>query len=836
MAQKVGAIYYDVTLDTSKLIDGTRDVDRAIDGTALKFNALAVAVKLLAVAYATLKSAQLADDMRLLSARVEVAAGSIDKGADAMRQLEAISRRTQTAIADNAAVFNRLNQSMIQMGGTQGDTLKLVELLGKAVKVSGASAVEASAAMLQFGQALGSGKLAGDELRSLMESAPYLMRQLADGIGVPVGALKKLGEEGKLTSDVVVNALSKAATQIDADFAKFPQTIGAAMTVATDAALKANEKLDELTGTSAALTGVTQGLGRVLDKLALQFGAANTEAGKMGRNDAIASWAQKTQTAFSYVVDAVDVAWQALSVFGRNVNFVFTAIGTEIGGIGAQIAAVMRGDFAGAKAIGDAMTADAQQRRAELDKQDAETLSKRKTWGAQMRDAWNDGSKPPSSNSGFGRLKPPLSGGDDGKAKKQPFDATKYLAGLGAKAADEWAKVAIVEAEALRQNNELLKKKDITQKQHEEAKTLIIADANKQREELMAKDTETYLKEMSDRYQKEQNARRVAMEYMANLTRAVNPIDALRQEYEGKLSLVTQYEQLMAKAGVDATLTGQATRTQITAEYEAQRRGLAEQSFRSQGDAQAFLIDSLNALNQTATTSIMGLLDGTMTATDAMRGLATVVLNEAVSSLVQIGIQQIKNALLSDTLAAADKARGAANGAVYAASVSAQVVGMSSMAAMNAFAATAAIPIIGPALAPAAAASAAAIAGALGAPAIATAPLAGARQYGGPVSSGSLYRVNEQGRPEMFTAANGSQYMMPTTSGRVTSADNVGGGVQWSIVVNNTAPGATATASVDQNSRTISIAVSEVANQIRTNTGPVWSALKSSTTTGSRLS
>lgn len=117
-----------------------------------------------------------------------------------MRALEEMSRRTQTAVADNAAVFSRLNQSLIQMGGTQEDTLRLTELLGKAVKVSGGSAQEASAAMLQFGQALGSGKLAGDELRSLMETAPYLMRQLADGIGVPVGSLKKLGEEGKLTA------------------------------------------------------------------------------------------------------------------------------------------------------------------------------------------------------------------------------------------------------------------------------------------------------------------------------------------------------------------------------------------------------------------------------------------------------------------------------------------------------------------------------------------------------------------------------------------------------------------------------------------------------------
>lgn len=784
MAQKVGEIFYSVTLDTSQLIDGTRDVDRAIDHSVLKFNALALAVKLLAVAYATLKSAQLADDMRMLAARVEVAAGSIDKGAEAMRQLEAISRRTQTAVSDNAAVFSRLNQSMLQMGGTQNDTLKLVELLGKAVKVSGASAVEASAAMLQFGQALGSGKLAGDELRSLMETAPYLMRQLADGIGVPVGALKKLGEEGKLTSDVVVNALSKAATQIDADFAKFPQTIGAAMTVATDAALKANEKLDELTGTSAALTGVTQGLGRVLDKLALQFGAANTEAGKMGRNDAIASWSQKTQTAFSYVVDAADVTWQALSVFGRNVNFVFTAIGTEIGGIGAQIAAVMRGDFAGAKAIGDAMTADAQARRAELDKQDAETLARRKTWGAQMREAWavgaGAGRGSVNPQAAGGNIKPPK-GADDGKTKKQPFDASKYLAGLSAKAADEWAKVAIVEAEALRQNDVLLKKKDITQKQHEEAKTLIIADANKQREELMAKDTESYLKEMSDRYQREQMLKEKAEKgrdaaKLAISTAKDDPVERIRNEEQRKLDAMEEFR------------IRDVANSQL---YEDAKLAIKKDAAKQE--------QAIQDQNNMASLTMAGNLASSM-----------------YDLLVKSGKEK---SALGKALFLASKAMAVAeiimNTEVAAAKAGAQLgifgLPMATMIRATGYA------------------SAGMVAG------MAVAEVSGGRQYGGPVSSGSLYRVNEQGRPEMFTAANGNQYMMPTTGGRVTSADNVGGGVQWSIVVNNTAPGATATASVDQNSRTISIAVSEVANQIRTNTGPVWSALKSSTTTGSRL-
>lgn len=112
----------------------------------------------------------------------------------------------------------------------------------------------------------------------------------------------------------------------------------------------------------------------------------------------------------------------------------------------------------------------------------------------------------------------------------------------------------------------------------------------------------------------------------------------------------------------------------------------------------------------------------------------------------------------------------------------------------------------------------------------------GGRQYGGPVSAGSLYRVNETGRPEMFTAANGSQFMLPTSGGRVTAADKVGGAaVEWRIVVNNNAPGAAASASVDQSARVVSIAVEAVAGGIRDRSGPVWNALRGSTNVQGRL-
>lgn len=271
-----------------------------------------------------------------------------------------------------------------------------------------------------------------------------------------------------------------------------------------------------------------------------------------------------------------------------------------------------------------------------------------------------------------------------------------------------------------------------------------------------------------------------ALDQGLQLNKAINPIDALKMEYDAKLELVTLYEGMMAQVGVDATEQAELARTQITRENELQRMALAEQTFRSQGEAQAFLMDTLNSLSQTASSSIVGLINGTMSAQDAMRALGNTILQEAVRSLVQIGLQQVKNAVLSDTLAAAEEAslaaRMTAHGSLYAASVAAQVEGMSALAAQNAYAATAAIPGVGPGLAPGAAATAGAAAAAIGAPAVATAPIAGARQYGGAVTAGSLYRVNETGQSEMFVGANGNQYMIPGRNGRVVAADDLASG------------------------------------------------------------
>lgn len=777
MSTNVGGIDYTLTLDTRQMIEASRRSGRELqslggsfDGLTPKISAVASAIKVLAVAMALLETAKAADEMRLLAARVEVAAGSVQAGAEAMRALEEMSRRTQTAVADNAAVFSRLNQSLIQMGGTQEDTLRLTELLGKAVKVSGGSAQEASAAMLQFGQALGSGKLAGDELRSLMETAPYLMRQLADGIGVPVGSLKKLGEEGKLTADVVVNALGKAADQIDQDFKKFPQTIDAAMTVAGDAAKRAAEKFDDMTGTSAVLAGATKGLGTVLDKLAEQFAGNTTEADKLGRSTLIQSWAENTATVLTYVVDAADFVVRG-----------FKQMGAGLGGLAAAAGAAASGELTQARNI-LGMMAD-----------DIKAIGGAKFSGAKMREQFQFARDMvgPAAPAGLGytpsKLKAPK--GDDDKKpkgrKKQPIDSEKYLAGLSAKVAqDEWQRISIIEQEELREAEENLKKKGLSSADYEKARTLILAAGARERQELMARETQDYLSEMDRKYGQEQDIAKRKEQGIKAAREAIagtNPADAVRLEEEQKLAVLEAYRVL----DLENTQLYEDAKAAIKQQSAEKLSKIAEDSANKELEAQSKTLQGYGQL-----------FDGVAGMTKSFAG-------------EQSGIYR----------------------AMFAAS-KAFAIAESIIKIQQGIANAASLPF--PANIPAMASVAAATSGIVST--ISGTQFGGGRAYGGPVSADSLYRVNEKGAPEMFTASNGSQYMLPTTNGKVTAADKIGGGSPVvNVVVNNTAPGTVASASYDDQSRTVSIAVTEVANQIRTNTGPVWSAMRGATNVQARM-
>src|SRR5690606_17759855 len=102
----------------------------------------------------------------------------------------------------------------------------------------GSSASEANSSVRQFSQAMASGVLRGDEFNSIMENSPRLARALADGLNVPVGALRKMAEEGELTSDRVVAAIESQSEVIEREFQKVPLTVSRATQKVRNALLK----------------------------------------------------------------------------------------------------------------------------------------------------------------------------------------------------------------------------------------------------------------------------------------------------------------------------------------------------------------------------------------------------------------------------------------------------------------------------------------------------------------------------------------------------------------------------------------------------------------------
>lgn len=770
MSERVGSIHYEVTADTSALVGQSRVVDRETQSMAASFNKITQAIKLYAAAMALVKSAQMADDMRLLAARVQVAAGSIEAGAAAMGELQRISARTQTELAATAGVFNRLNSSIIQMGGNQDDTLRITELLGKAIKVSGASGVEASSAMTQFGQALGSGKLAGDELRSLLENAPYLMQQLAAGIGVPVGALKQLGEEGKLTADVVTTALGKAAGKIDEDFKKLPQTFSGAMTQVADAAQRANEKLDDLTGSSAALTGVAKGVAEVLDQLATQFANATTEADKLGRSDTVKTWSAATTLALSYVADAADfvirgfrqtglVIYETAMAAKAAATGGFTEAGERLASLKKQLEDIGSAQYAGAKIR---QSADALATGTD----GSDTLDRRARGGA--------GSKlKPGAGSGTGK----------GGSK---FDSAGYLAGLAKQTAEGLDKVNLVEEEALRKNAAMLAEGKISRETAAKAVTLIEANAVFERREILLAEAEERRALIEKQGADEiAQAKRLAAEqakgqqFATGIIGQGDEVLRLQLELEAKSALLVQYAE-QDQANMQLYAEAKVALEQQTAERMAEIR-------QRELDQQAAANSQSLALAGNLAGQLYGLLESSGRERTAL-GKAFFLANKAIA---------IAEILLNTEVAAA---KAGAQLGIFG-------IPMASLIRAQGYA------------------SAAMVGG------MALGQVAGGRQYGGPVSANSLYRVNEGGRPEMFTATNGAQYMMPTADGRVTPAGGSGGASpQWTVIINNAPPGTSA--SVNNEARTVQVNVAEVAAQITERRGPVWSALQTTNVQG----
>lgn len=179
-----------------------------------------------------------------------------------------IAQKTYSAWDSVLQVYQRFSDNAKTLNLTMDDTARLTETVSKAVAISGASAEAADAALVQFGQALASGTLRGEELNSVMEQTPALAKAIAQGMGITVGELRSVAAEGKITSQEIVKALKNVQDEVDALFAKTDITIGQSLTLLNNEITKFVGEAGKGSGAAQALSGSIQLLANNLNLIA----------------------------------------------------------------------------------------------------------------------------------------------------------------------------------------------------------------------------------------------------------------------------------------------------------------------------------------------------------------------------------------------------------------------------------------------------------------------------------------------------------------------------------------------------------------------------------------
>ncbi|WP_052081020.1 tape measure protein [Pseudomonas sp. ML96] len=202
---------------------------------------------------------QITDEAKKMDAQLQLATHSQQEFNEAQQQTLRIAQENQAPLADVVTLYSRLAPALRDVGRGQQDALKIIDAVTKSLRISGATAAETASTIQQFSQALGSGVLRGEEFNTLAESSPRLLRALADGLKVNVGALREMAAEGKLTAEVISTALIGQLPKLTEEASKLPETFGGAATKFTNSLTIAVSKLDDFTGASdSAINSVTR--------------------------------------------------------------------------------------------------------------------------------------------------------------------------------------------------------------------------------------------------------------------------------------------------------------------------------------------------------------------------------------------------------------------------------------------------------------------------------------------------------------------------------------------------------------------------------------------------
>ncbi|MDM3077759.1 tape measure protein [Citrobacter sp. Cf138] len=837
-SEQVGNIVYQVQMDVAELIEAQRKVNDRLDkmgsnfdrasGSVSRFERALNKVGVAIAAAFTIETAKrlisIGDEMATLQARITRLSPSIDTAKETMSALSAIASQTGNSLSETERLWESLTTALKSAGATNSQILALTSTLQKIGTIGGSSSEEMANALRQFGQSIAGGTVRAEEFNSILEQMPELARQIASGLGISIGDLRKRMLEGKLTAEDALNAIQKQSQSVNEEFDKMPVNIDRAKNSLDVAFKNAINDINQAIGLTSTLAGLMQS---VADNLNYY----NKNVGDSSRMPKLIKLQQELNSELKdgqrwYETDSVfqtrraQAAVQLKQVEGEIAHIRAKAASdaknnqgfkTDTSGDDAATSKLVKNSerrLALAKLEGEARA----RLQAQYDAADAGVTDPKRI--KTLQDEYAETYRVTEARKESNKTGKKTEAQSESIANK--LENLRQQSELAADSTEELSREqAILRAQQSLGNS-------ATQEQIKKAGEYAAkawdasAAAKGVTEALKAMPLQAENKSYAESMQnlkaalnagkidlKEYNAatEKMALEHQNNLAKinaqaTVNPVASARAEVDPvqklvnennqKLALMQQYQQqeqailqqsyqkgkinydqfVAAKAATDAQYL--ALKTAQENQFNEQMTAAQWQLLSQQGLGYEMLTSAVDAFSGNASNALTGLITGTMSAQDAMRSLGNTMLNSVVNVLVQVGVEALKNFIIGQTLGAAATAASATE-AVFLAKAWAPAAAFASLASFGGNSVPAMTGI----------ASTVGLAQGLA--------LTGMRYNGGPVNAGGLYQVGEKGKPEIYQASTGKQYMIPGDNGRVISNKemNAGGGGGVILNINN---------------------------------------------------
>jgi len=263
-------------------------------------------------AFSAKKIIELSDSMTQTTARLDLMNDGLQTTAELQDMILQSANRSRAAYRGTADIVAKLGQRAGDAFSSNEETIAFAEALNKSFVIAGASQQEMASASLQLTQALGSGVLRGEELNAVFESAPNVIKTIADYMDVPIGQIRNMASEGMITADIVKNAMLSASSDIDSTFKEMPMTFSQIGTLISNNLIQTLEPAIQLIGRGAAWIG--ENLDLVIPVVYGLAGAAATYAAVLGVQAAAAWYAKVAQDGLNMSLLANPALWIALAI------------------------------------------------------------------------------------------------------------------------------------------------------------------------------------------------------------------------------------------------------------------------------------------------------------------------------------------------------------------------------------------------------------------------------------------------------------------------------------------------------------------------------------------